>query len=292
MSFSGLYAPAPRHPLPNMAGVMNPMSMHSASPPHPRPAMMNPAAVQLPPNPVVAPVASVNNWPTNTPAPTQPLPQQQGGGPPVNVVVTSSVRIPTSVDASPSPALAPVTIPREHLAKPVATEAATALATTSASTTPSRPHNYQINIPQNSPEAKDPFAGKEGPAVPITTSAILASIPAPKFSAVSSKTTTAASASPKPKMAVSASVTTSTTSSSSSQKSNNFGNQFKLKPGTPKAREEANKPPALLDIQVPPPPSTSHPPRLLSLLDIEVPRPPHLNNLRPQKSQKMQNRKR
>ena len=88
---SGLYAPAPRHPLPNMAGVMNPMSMHSASP-HPRPPMMNPA-VQMPPNPVAA---SVNNWPANTPTPMQPIPQAQGN-PPVNVVVTSSVRIPTSV---------------------------------------------------------------------------------------------------------------------------------------------------------------------------------------------------
>ena len=39
MSSAGLYPGigAPRHPLPNMAGVMNPMSMHSASPPtHPR----------------------------------------------------------------------------------------------------------------------------------------------------------------------------------------------------------------------------------------------------------------
>ena len=93
---------------------MNPMPMHSASP-HPRPPMMNPA-VQMPPNPVAA---SVNNWPANTPTPMQPIPQAQGN-PPVNVVVTSSVRIPTSVDASPSPALAPVTIPREHRAKPVA----------------------------------------------------------------------------------------------------------------------------------------------------------------------------
>ena len=110
--------------------------------------MNNPAAVQLPPNPAVAPV---NNWPANTPAPTQPLPQQQGHGhhhhaaginpAPVNVVVTSSGRIPTSVDASPSPALAPVTIPREHRAKPV--EAAAP----ASSNTPPRPHNYQINIP-------------------------------------------------------------------------------------------------------------------------------------------------
>ena len=71
------------------------------------------------------------------------------------------------------------------------------------------PHNYHITIPQNSTtQANSPFVEKEGPAVPISTSAILANIPAPVFSAVNAKTTVAPTQQQKTKPAS----TTSTTS--------------------------------------------------------------------------------
>ena len=198
---AGLYAPAPRHPIP--MGVMNQIPTHSVSP---RPPMMNPALQ----------ASSGTAWPANTPTPTQPIPQGNSN-PPVNVVITSSEKIP-SAEANPTPALAPVTIPPAHRAKP---------AVAAVEATPPKPHDYQINLPKNSPQATSPFADKEGPAVPITTSALLAHIPAPVFSAVTTKATVA---SPK-QQTVAPTTATSTTTTTTSSKNNAF-DKFKPKPGS------------------------------------------------------------
>ena len=217
LNLAGLYAPAPRHPLPPMAGghmapagpVINPMSMHHAA--AARPPMVNP----------IMPPASGTPWPANTPTPTQPLPPQGNSNLPSNVVITSSEKIPSAAETNSTQALPAVTIPAAHRNKPVEVTPSPA----AVAVTPTRPHNYQINIPQNSPQATSPFTDKEGPAVPITTSAILANIPAPVFSAVSAKTTVAS-----PKQQTATPTVANTTSSSSS--GGGFGDKFKAKAGS------------------------------------------------------------
>ena len=45
----------------------------------------------------------------------------------------------------------------------------------------------QINLPKNLTPTSSPFKEQEGPACPVTTTSLLSTIPAPSFSAVSSK---------------------------------------------------------------------------------------------------------
>lgn len=186
LSMAGMFAqanmrpPVPNMPVPPAALLPRPLG----------PALNNawPAGATIPQHPIVQPSMIPNT--------------------PVNVAITTSEKIPTVTSITPT--LAPVSIPIQHRmggAKP-------------AETTPPRTHNYQINLPNNPSPAASPFADKEGPAVPITTSSILASIPAPVFSAVSTTTTSA-----------SQKKTVTTTSTTSSQAASGF-DKFKPKPGS------------------------------------------------------------
>ena len=161
LSMAGMLASAVRPPAPV------PPPPHAAMP-HLFQAHLPGAQPPLPQHPVAV-TTTVNS-------------QQQAvrNNTPVNVVITSSDKIPT---AGPTASLPAVAIPPQHRlgTKPQTTTPTFAAIETSVSS----PHNYQINIGNNKSATESPFNDKEdGPAVPISTSSILANIPAPVISAV------------------------------------------------------------------------------------------------------------
>ncbi|TRY72155.1 hypothetical protein TCAL_00256 [Tigriopus californicus] len=88
-------------------------------------------------------------------------------------------------------------------------------------------HDYQITLPRSNVQTTDPFEGQEGPALPITTNALLSNIPAPVFSSLS-KTPPKATSTTTTNTNTSQHSATSVTNSSSK----GFGEQFKPKVGS------------------------------------------------------------
>lgn len=173
LSMAGMFAQAARPPVP-LGGVVPP-----PIPPHMLPTVPTPQPT-LPqhPTPVVSSHHPAAAAASNTP---------------VNVVITSSDKIPSVNSNTTSTALPAVNIPPQHRLGGV--KPAVSAETTSS---PSSQHSYQINISSKQTSAGPPFAEKDGPAVPISTSSILSGIPAPVISAVPPKTTTATPKQEKP----------------------------------------------------------------------------------------------
>jgi Ran GTPase-activating protein 1 len=218
LSMAGMFAQAAR---PVVPGVGAPPLMQP-------PPVIAGTGMQRPPYPggqVIAP----GSWPVGSQVPQHPLPpppqqqNQNNHSSPKNVVITTSDKIPAANAGTNSPALAPVSIPAQHRLggfKPAVAQASGV----ETSTTPMKPHEYQINLPQNAnQQATSPFSDQEGPAVPITTSSIMSSIPAPAFSAVSKghQQKTASSA-----------VTKTTASAAASTSTPSGFDKFKPKPGS------------------------------------------------------------
>ena len=131
----------------------------------PLPSLLgHPAGVALPTQPTAVP------WqrpavPAVSPAPAAVIPKPAAAQTPTNVVITTSDKVPTT--ASPLQALMSVTVPPQHRLGV------------------SPQHGFQMQPPKGAPAVTaSPFAGQDGPAVPLTTTALLSSIPAPTYSAV------------------------------------------------------------------------------------------------------------
>merc|ERR1711971_1016289 len=169
------------------------MFAHAARPPpvpHMPPHMFPPGLPSQPIPQQPIPVSTVSH---------QPTPSSTVNNTPVNVVITSSDKIPAPGSSAPTASLPAVNIPAQHRlggVRPAASIAAPTQAPEPAAAAPKDPiaglsalaagippatnqHSYQINISSNQSTLGSPFAEKDGPAVPITTSSILANIPKP-----------------------------------------------------------------------------------------------------------------
>lgn len=176
---------------------------------------------------------------------------------PVNVVITSSDKIPAPGSSAPTASLPAVNIPAQHRlggVRPASSIVAPAQAPEPAAVAPKDPlaglsaltagippatnqHSYQINISSNQSALGSPFAEKDGPAVPITTSSILANIPKPEISAVSKPKTTVSTGAAKPKPTPATSTTTTasgpvTPKPAAAPATSNPMDKFKPKPGS------------------------------------------------------------
>lgn len=189
LQMAGMFAHTARPPIPGLGAVPPPMPPH-----HLFPGVGAPPQPQLPQHPVPPVVSS------------QP-PAAVLRDSPANVVITSSDKIPAVGSTVTSTSLPAVNIPPQHRLGGV----------TKPPLMPNPEHGYQIKLGEQPGQAKSPFADKEGPAVPISTSSILASVPAPVISAVAPKTTTPAAQPPKPAAAPATS---------------GFGDKFKPKVGS------------------------------------------------------------
>lgn len=201
LGMAGMFAQAtrPPHVNPQMAAAMGVLPGVAPVMPQARPGFPSPGMFGNQTN---------NPWPTGSPMPQQPVAQQQqqqNNATPKNVVITSSDKIPTTPVAT--PALSAVSIPPQHRLGGTTTPVqAMSTPTTSVGAKPATPgtpgtpmtsymtppesgfktHGYHINMPKGvSPLTTSPFADQDGPAVPITTTSILSTVPAPMYSAVS-----------------------------------------------------------------------------------------------------------
>jgi len=113
-------------------------------------------------------------------------------GPPTNVVISKSDKIPT---VAPPVVSMSVTVPPQHRfgvqtpSTPVQQISSSAQNTPqSAYKTPgqdtSTPHSFQIFLPKNQPVVSSPFKAEDSPAVVLTTQSLLSSVPQPIYSAV------------------------------------------------------------------------------------------------------------
>ena len=118
--------------------------------------------------------------------PTIPPLQPKITAAPANVVMRSCDPLPTA--PAPAPAMA-VTVPLQHRLGVLTPRATTPSTPVSAYRTPSAdtptPHSFQMSMPYGaSPLTSSPFPAEAGPALPLTTTALLSTITTPVFSAV------------------------------------------------------------------------------------------------------------
>ena len=167
-----------------MGGIFgNPMGMYGVQLPT-VPSMAPPVDMSMPPafgQPPVTPSTPVTiNLAKNKPVET---------GPPTNVVISKSDKIPT---VAPPVVSMSVTVPQQHRFGTPSTPQQFSVHPPSTPPSayktpgagPATPHGFQIPLPFNTPVASSPFNTGDAPAVAITTQSLLSSIPTPVYSAV------------------------------------------------------------------------------------------------------------
>merc|ERR1719295_2429907 len=194
---AGILGHHPAQVAPVVSSVVNPS--HSAAavqhipvnlPSHPIPHQQLPpqmptavSAAPVAPPPAAAPSQpSTGGWGATSVVVKQPPVSKPMPPAPTNVVITTSDKVPTT--APPMVSLPSITVPPQHRLgvkpQPPPVQPPPAPGTPNSST-----HSYQMAMPKGaSPVTSSPFAGQEGPAVPITTTSLLFNIPAPTYSAV------------------------------------------------------------------------------------------------------------
>ena len=187
-----------------------------ARPPPPA-AVAAAAAAATPPHAVVPPAAQP---PPPTGAATTPVPPQPPiFKPPVPGADAGVWTPPTPqqvLAAESSAANAASLLPKVPLPP---TSAVTASPVSAETAQPRSPHGFQINMPKNVTPAVSPFKEQDGPACPVTTTAIMSNIAPPLFSAVADD-----KSKPTPTPAAAAAAPTTSTSS--------WGDKFKPAAGS------------------------------------------------------------
>uniref|UniRef100_A0A0K2VK57 Nuclear pore complex protein Nup153 n=1 Tax=Lepeophtheirus salmonis TaxID=72036 RepID=A0A0K2VK57_LEPSM len=162
-------------------GFMRP-DLQPVFPQNPNPQMKPTNWLHSTPEPISNVINNSNSNFVGTPIPP-PIRQPVNNNAPTNIVISSSDKIPV-VGKDPVPSFSgSVTIPPEHRlgVKPT-------MPIISPTAPMASSHSFQINLSHGGQKMVSPFKKVDGPAVSITTTALLSKIPDPIYSAVDTPT--------------------------------------------------------------------------------------------------------